>query len=376
MIPARPTDPLLSAQDRVASDLVGTQTVHPLAMTMPGLEVEGHVQQNQEIKIFDSLHRAAKLAREGSPNEALLEFNSVLATYRQDPRESVAVFAVKAAYNRAILFETLLRDNIKAQQAFEETFREFHRHVRTEVRTVALRAGLHVARLIAAQKRYAEAVQCYHERLPLATDLIPPTELGAFVDHFRRVVARDKEVRQKQARDQQRPQAANQPVALGDSNPSFSTLLKQTQSEIRAELAELRSRLAATLDRVTTLGEKHEHHQAATKTQHAMLLEIVQSRYFDLKDQQLNTHSFIKQEFARIDRHLRRLRARLAWMLGLTAVVLLGFGTYWHYSADQNRQAAQQASAQAQAYADQARQSAQAAAAHGAPPVVTPAPAP
>ena len=307
----------LSAQPLTTSIAPAGATTTPyLNMTLPRIAPSTHPitqtglpQQNEAHKILERMHHAAYLVREGFPYEALNEFENILNQWRRAPEASVAVFAAKAAYNRAVLFETMLSDNARALIAFEETFKWFQDHEPSEIKTVAVRAGLHAARLVGVKKNYAESAARYHSRLSLATDLLPPRELGAFIDHFRRMVDRTKT---------QQTSAANQPIA------ALSDLFKPTQSvewaaELRKEWSELRGLISGTLERLLQSNPPPEQFLDTVKNQHKQTLELVHSRFLDLKDQQLMTHALVRQEFRHIASEFQLLRRTL-----YGAVVLLG----------------------------------------------------
>jgi len=171
------------------------QTSIGLSMTVPYMAaLEEDQGSGQTPAVIDHFGRAAALVKQGQVDEALAGFDAVLEEYRIVAHEGLAAFAVRAAYNRAIVFEKLLFDRKQALQAFEETFEQFHQSQNRGVFTVAVRAGLHVARLTAVEKSYSAAVSCYSSRLPLvASAAMPVREFSSFIDHFRRITIREQE---------------------------------------------------------------------------------------------------------------------------------------------------------------------------------------
>lgn len=297
----------LPAQPLTASVTpVGISTTPHLNMTLPHIAPSAYPlttnelpPQNEAQKIFGRMHHAARLVREGFPYEALSEFENILNQWRRAPKTSFAVFAVKAAYNRAVLFETILSDNARALIAFEEVFKLFQDHETSEIKTVALRAGLHAARLVGAKKNYPEAVARYHGRLSLATDLLPPRELGAFVDHFQRMTERTKA---------HQTAAANQPVVMPEEMFKAEKSASWT-AELRREWADLRALVRLALDRSASDNLKPpEQFLDTVKNQHKETLDLVHSRSLDLKDQQLMMHSLMRKEFQRVYIQLQLLR--------------------------------------------------------------------
>ncbi|HEU4622426.1 MAG TPA: hypothetical protein VFS42_09385 [Burkholderiaceae bacterium] len=248
-----------------------------VSITMPRVRV--HVSQAdaaaqaagthpRESEFWSRLQEAAQLARAGDAAVAVKAFEDVVSDVvpHEVAYPALSVIGAKAAYNRAVVLEKLLRDLPAAEVEMERIHERYGGGSHVEARTVAGRAGLHAARLAAVNGHLSVALARYRDRLGRFRDVLPPSELQTFhADYLRQRSAVHDRGLETTARMSALPSVPNPPAEppatafeLRALEVRIANQARQTRDELRAELEALRERCAALEEQLANTQRQHQ----------------------------------------------------------------------------------------------------------------------